>query len=492
VTYEEPRTLKRRKPTTPTHARTTATITRRGSNNKTRRQAPQRPRPRAPPPSTPTTPEQPKWIHPDSSLSPETIAWLKSPPETPVSQFHPHLKALEDANPGLFDRSNARPIENEDGEDDLGIEGLGHVGRDAVDEGSPSHGRERRGSRQPLDEMMQTDVIESIEVEMASDDVESQLRDELPIRLNSELRNPLVDLDSLTPIPPVSPLSKDVVILRRSPLCFLNTLQAFAQVDLSDHIARPLMKLLATVYATPSMASDVNTMSRSSLPSSSPKTLSFSPQQNDLLDRFLSLVKFHLLSNLKLLPVTERMTQKGLRRLCWGQNERPDLADEILLRFLTYLGRDNALRLLSESDAEVAELGMDMLDEDVSMGKELDLGVGVGEVATAEGLAVHKTTTPDLEATSLNGSKAADHAHQADVHNLPLVLRAESVPVSDLELNHTTTSALTSTNTLRQQLQLQAPALHIPAQLITSLRLRKLVIWTWLWLYRVMLMMCLK
>ena len=95
VSSEEPRTPKRRQPaapTTPTNRRTSATITRRGSNNKIRRSGTQRPQRPQQSPSTPSTPEQPKWIPPDSSLSPQTVAWLKSAPSTPVSQFHPHLK----------------------------------------------------------------------------------------------------------------------------------------------------------------------------------------------------------------------------------------------------------------------------------------------------------------------------------------------------------------------------------------------------------------
>jgi len=378
------------------------------------------------------------------------------------------LKALEDANPGLFDKSGARPIGDDAhaNEDDVGGVDLGHIDSDAADAedvSSPSFARNRQDVREPLNEMMQTGVVDSIEVDTNFPDV-----------VDSPPRELVVVHHSIPPSSPLSPLSKDVIILRTSPLCALNTLQAFAEIDLPDDISHYLTPLLASCY------SNSLPPSADSSPSPTSRHLSLSDNQTNQLDHILYLVKARLLSNLRLLPDSEElMTREQLRQLCQGESERPELADEIVLRFLTYVGGEITLTLLSETRAGVDEDGTEA-------NMYVDLGVG------AKASAGPKTITLDHETGSVDDSEVADHTDQADIDpHSPVVHQAlESAPT--LDPNHTATSNLTSTNTLRRRLQLQSPGVHLPAQVLASLRLRKLVIWTWLWLYRLMLLMCLK
>lgn len=171
------------------------------------------------------------------------------------------------------------------------------------------------------------------------------------------------------------------------------------------------------------------------------------------------------------------LTLQKLRRLCQGQSEIPELADEILLRFLTYLEDGHTLRLLLVG-------GISVVEDETEADMYVDLGVG-GRASIW-----HKTTPSDLESPGAEGPKDADHTGQADADTPSSDNQTESIPVPNS--THIAISALTSNNTLRQRVQLQNPGVHLPAQLLTTLRLRKLVIWSWLWLYRLMVLMCLK
>ena len=366
------------------------------------------------------------------------MAWLRSAASTPVSQFHPHLKALEEANPGLFDKSAARPIGDDPAVEDVEAEVLGHVGSDVEDQGSPSYGREKGEGRQPLDEITEVDVVEITEIDVVeSIEADTQGRDKPATR-------PRDSFAGIMSIFSAAPFDDDTIILRTSPFFCLNTLYAFAtSVALPFDISHLLEDLVATFP---------------------PYTgrLSFSQHQQSLHAQLLDLIKVRLLSNLGLMPASEAMTQKELKMICIGQGDKPELADEILLRFLTYLEDNVAFRLLSEAEPAGLEYGLDPATTD-----EI---VGGGKSAVPE-------TEMDVESSIVDTPEDADHTRQADFDRPSADQEATSD--SGIDLNRTDASGLSSTDT-RQQLPAQG--LPIPTQMSTTPRLRKLVIWSWLWL----------